>query len=113
MGLLSWDELFGSCGFFLRGRKSVSLKPEEGREDARPREDANEAMSDWIFSILSGVAWELFLGLEFAISTPTIENLVFKDHIQIGNLGFKDHIHQVTNNTLKKQRKDYEMANAS
>ena len=50
--------------------KSVSLKPEEGREEERPREEANDATSDFSASISSWLESEgfFFVFLEFAMA---------------------------------------------
>lgn len=42
-------------------RKSESLNPETGAaEEARPREEANEATSDWRFAMSSGFRRDFF-----------------------------------------------------
>lgn len=53
MGLEGLEDLGGFMGPVLR--KSMSLKPEfeEGRDEERPSDDANEAISDCSDSILS------------------------------------------------------------
>lgn len=81
---------FGFFGCFvgLRGpclRKSTSLKPEDGVEDARPSEEANEAMSALRVSMSS----VLFEGLVVASLEAAIVVELVKVFAAVQRQGFK------------------------
>ncbi|GJV62187.1 hypothetical protein Tco_1468287 [Tanacetum coccineum] len=98
LGFISFLAFFGvdlELGFLALGlRKLVSLKPEDGREDERPREEAKFAISDWRYllkeeDITEHSSDDVLKYTSFASRSPYIHKitLLILDHYFVVVLG--------------------------